>query len=283
MDLNNLSQRSEEIVDSPEKLKSEYLTLLQRYQDKVTTIKNLKSGVVGSVVDKQIDFKTRELDKERNTIHKQLKNIGNKVGRSEVDIMTDILRQQGSLAEYGLAEFVILTANDLTGMTFNSLHVDGGRIAIGNPRVFDYHDAFDHSHINDDKVLFVYEVMPQCALGHFEGYLRSKDYFIREKRAKRLAKDLKLKVFQARDYQYFHDSTVSVMGVIVPKNRLVEVAEQMRKKPMEYRIGKEFYSEEENDYIEGAYKQMIEEDIGERNNNDRPYYLRARKRAFGDE
>ena len=45
---------------------------------------------------------------------------------------------------------------------------------------------------------------------------------------------------------YFHAHTISVGGVIIPKKDIESVSATIRENPELYRLGKEFYSEEES-------------------------------------
>ena len=278
-------------IPSKEELEAEYLTLLKRYGNKTTEIKNLKKGVIGSVLDEQVDFTTREKDQERNAIHNELKRIGTQINRNKNDIDIDILRQQGSLEDYGLPEFIILTREDLTtsAYKFNGLNVENGKITTTHDKMLGHPDPFtEYANFPKDMVIMVFMVSPIFVSSDYDSgfYFNPKDFAMRQERAFKLATHFGFKEFIGADYKYFHDSSMLVLGVEVPKAKLKEVSDYIRDNPNEYRLGNEFYSEEEKLKVEETHNNELNTDIErmrEIDPEDVEEYLNRRREYFGEE
>ncbi|OGZ95202.1 MAG: hypothetical protein A3H69_05525 [Candidatus Sungbacteria bacterium RIFCSPLOWO2_02_FULL_47_9] len=259
-----------------ETLEKEYFDLLLSYNNKSQELKKIAPA---GAADEESQWLISHADKERNEIHKRLKVVGLKLGKGDMDVMTDILRQKGSLAEYGLPEFFILDANDMKSRSFN---VD---IDLRKPQKMKFDkDSYNGIEIDPSSVIIPYVISPQWYDSNYTGgYMAPKDFAIREQKARELAKTAHLQVVDVVDYEYFHDSSVCILGVVVPKDRLQEVMNIVRNNPTKYRVGDDFYSDADKEIILASYQKMIEDELEWGGEEHKKEYWEARKELYGEE
>lgn len=74
--------------------------------------------------------------------------------------------------------------------------------------------------------------------------LRPKDISIREARARALAKQEGLEYFEGNDEDY-HAAEMRIVGLVVPNDRIEQVAAAIRTRENKYRLGESYYSKKE--------------------------------------
>lgn len=230
----------------------EYLGLLGAYDAKLKEIKKKEKRFQIGGADEESRRLVKFLDKERNEIHQKLKSVGEKIGKSELDILTDIIRQNKNLEQYGLPEFFLLDSNDIESYEFNLDNnfepkniklerdstlrriMDQSSVVIPYAIGYKSYDGYDPDD-TDDEGQFVYP----------------KDISVRTRRAYKLALEAGfLEVMDdMMDGPSFHESSAMIVGVVVPKTRLEEVLGIIRNNPEKFRIGEKFYSKEEKKEI----------------------------------
>lgn len=231
--------------------KERYLDLINVYQGKVGELKRLQRRVPRGAVDEEIGTAIRVVDQERHETHLKLIELGRQLGKSKDDVLVDIIRKDGTLDEYGLPEFSILTEDDIidTGDWHNPYYfnVDPDARRPSREAPDSYYKKGGESLIKSDEVMFVFAIVPIKNYG--EDALDPEDYDERVKRAQALAEEVGGKIFEERDSGY-HEAYAKILGVIVPKKGLEKVAATIRNNPNKYRIGNEFYSEQVKDGLE---------------------------------
>lgn len=228
------------------KIIDDYQQLVGTYHDYFQRIKNLSDRSGDPRVSAQIDA----LEDKRHNTHLQLLEMGKQIGKDKNNVLVDIIREQKTLQEYDLPEFSILRENDILQKNdwyapyeFNVDTESGLPGTYFNPNEKDQRGS---SVIPEDKCMIVFSIAP-CS-----GDDREKDapvdFYIREKRAEALAERVRGEVFSASDSSY-HAASASILGVIIPKKDLEKVAAIIRDNPREFRLGEQFYSDDEKKLI----------------------------------
>ncbi|MDP3963462.1 MAG: hypothetical protein Q8Q39_03115 [bacterium] len=203
-----------------------YANLLGNYQDVVCEIKGLKLRHGGVENDPELLNAVRTFDEERHRIHLELKRIGASLGKSENDIIADIRLLEKSLEEYGLPEFVLMDSESFYNL--------------------------QEPPFADDKLAIVYETGTQYwsdPIFTNDLWTESKDKPVRRKRGEALAKKLGGEFITIVDGNTFHDTDAYYASVVMPKERLMDAVNMIRKYPDKYRIGDEFYSDKDREEI----------------------------------
>jgi hypothetical protein len=268
-----------------------YIGLLGKYHEKFSELKKLeaKKKRIQGAPDEELDKLILFVDRERDDIHKELRESGTRLGKNEMDIMTDILRQEGSLAEYGLPEFFFLDSEDMLSPAFNidlgnRWHGEPGSLRAQKLGAEKNGGLGGNYELDPSAVVVPFVIKPKWSDSNYGGaYLGPEDSDIRTRRALELAKTAGLEIFADRDYQYFHDSKISIFGVVVPKNRIAEIAATIRDDPDKFRVGEDFYSEQECKEVELSHRKLIEYEIKYLSDEDKKDYWNARKMYFGEE
>lgn len=264
-----------------EALKKEYADLLAAYEAEFRELKKLDKQIIPGAGDEELARQIIFVDKERNKIHRKLKEVGAELGRKEVDVMADILREHGSLAEYGLPEFFVILGEDLSAEGFN-LTKDLKRPKERFPEkgVTDPQLSEEFDWQSDIVIPFV--VIPRFQYNPYSSMpLAPKDIAIRELRAMALAKEAKLKTIDGADDRW-HAANVEIFGVVVPANRIEEVAGIIRNSPEKFRVGEEFYSAEDKKKIDKTYHKMIVDSLSRPGISSQEYW-EARKQWYGED
>jgi len=221
-----------------EKIANEHAfrTLLEEYDGLFEQVRNLKRSERAGF-DEKFQAKIQALDRKRHQKHLELLAAGMKLGKDASDVLVDIIREHGSLAEYGLPEFSIL---DWQGDEAS--------------RISEYECVllYDVSPVRYDEDETTHEIeVPD-------------DYRVRQARAAALAERVHGKLENDYNSRYFHSASQLFLGVIIPKGSLEEVASVIRDEPEKYRFGAEFYSPEEEALIEKFKAQKKEGWIDEK-------------------
>ena len=217
--------------------------------------------------DSELIEKIHEMDTERHEIHIRLLEIGGKLGKDKGDILVDIVREQRTLEEYGLPEFSILTEEDI--IKTDDYHqpyyfnLDTDRDSKEDWKT-DWKGRSDWESIRSDEkkedgipkdtFMLVFAIVPIEGYGGDE--LEPEDYTVRLRRARRLAKQMGGEVFEKRDSGY-HEATAKILGVIFPKKDMEKVAGVIRSNPERFRLGQEFYSKNETDFMKSEDKEGL--------------------------
>lgn len=198
--------------------------LLKEYVGLFEQVRNLRRSERAQF-DEKVQAKVQALDRKRHAKHLELLESGMRLGRDAAAVMADIIREQGSLAEYGLPEFSILDWRN---------------------------DAELKGKYPEDECVLLYDVSPvrydQDETTH--EIEAPDDYRVRQARAAALAERVHGRLENAYNSQFFHSSSQLFLGVIIPKSALEDVAGVIRDEPEKYRIGEEFYSPEEQALVE---------------------------------
>lgn len=280
------SESSEPRSEMTETSQEKYLGLLKTYDDLFGEIRKLESDPRASF-DEKVRLKILALDGKRHEIHLQLLEAGMKHGKDSVAVTVDIVRARGSLEEYGLPEFLLMqewdvvqdSSVDYRNYSFNT--DEGERRpgdvadAIESQRVAAEEEADGHymkhtSAIPAGSCMIIYDLSTTGVLGHhFEGpdweevadvekAIFPADYAVRKARARSLAERVHGENFEDFDSAYFHSIMGHLLGVIIPKSRLEEVAGIIRDEPEKYRLGAQFYSDAEKAVVEAAKNEKRE-------------------------
>lgn len=245
----------------------EYLDLIDAYRGRVKEMKKLERRFPGGVGDKEITASVITIDQERHEIHLKLIELGKKFGKGKDDVLVDIIRKDGTLDEYELPEFSILTENDIidTGDWHNPYYfnVDPDARRPSTEAAPDYYKDEGERLIEPDKVMLVFAIVPIENYGGDE--LDPEDYEERVGRAHALAKKVGGEVFESRDSGY-HEAYAKILGVIIPKKDLEKVAAVIRNNPDQYRLGDEFYPDKVKSDVELLQKvnSIMEAVVGEK-------------------
>lgn len=195
--------------------------LLKEYVGLFDQVRNLRRSERAQF-DERVQAKIQAADRKRHEKHLDLLASGMKLGKDASSVLVDIIREQGSLAEYGLPEFSIL----------------------------DWRSA--ENTLPEDECVLLYDVSP---VRYDEDETTHEieapdDYRVRQARAAALAERVHGKLENDYNSRYFHSSSQLFLGVIIPKDRLEEIAGIIRDEPEKYRFGEEFYSPEEQALVE---------------------------------
>lgn len=261
---------AESSTERQERKTDAYTTLLDNYQRVANEMRKLSRRFAGNVTDPEVDASMRVLDNERHHIHLQLLDEAKMHNQSESDVLTDILRREGSLEEYGLPEFAIMTHEDFNDGDFNV--ADDGRIKRPKiPKEVGV-DAVEHVVEDDgwhdedrptkDEVLLVYSTGPERFTTYVDAGIAiwPRDFVTRLNRARALADAIHSRMTMPRNGD-FHDASINVMGVIIKKSEIEKVASIIRNADDTYRIGEKHYSATEKKQIDGEFMNMVEGDL----------------------
>jgi len=241
----------EESVEQPLEA---YSASLKGYVEKRRELHEYRRRNEAVLSDPEIFKESLLLDREVNHAHENLKDAGKIVGKNEYDIIVDILRQEGNLSEaFGLPEFCILTTNDVfLGNAGGEQFVPRGekipRRKLENIPLKTGTDE-DNRFFTKDDALIVFEVVLYEGKGSYydEWVIHAPDSYAREHRARALAEklDVHTRWFADAEEEMFHAHRISLGGVTIKKKDIGLVAATIRENPKLYRLGKEFYTEEE--------------------------------------
>ncbi|MBI2637901.1 MAG: hypothetical protein HYW88_03290, partial [Candidatus Sungbacteria bacterium] len=230
----------------------EYFNLIGTYKEDFYKLKDLQRQIPQGVTDKESAFAISEVDQKRHETHLKLIELGRKLGKDKDNVLVDIIRSEGTLEEYGLPEFSILTENDIidTGDWHNpyDFNVDTQTLRP-NTEVKTKPKSFfseGKSVIGADEAMMVFAIVPIENWGADE--LNPDDYKERVRRAGALAKKVGGRLFEEWDSGY-HEAYAKILGVIVQRKDLEKVATTVRNNPYEYRLGNEFYSDKAKDEL----------------------------------
>lgn len=209
--------------------------------------------------DPEISAELSELDKKRHETHLQLLEMGSRLGKDEGNVLVDIIRQQRTLEEYGLPEFSILKEDDIveTGddYPYYYFNVDSHASLPSQGDSIPWARDEGINRISKDKFMLVFAIVPIVNYGEEQ---LPDDYQVRVKRAEMLAQEVGGEIFEQRDSEH-HDGSAKILGLILPKKDLEEIAGIIRNNPEKFRLAEEFYSEQERAMIVEARPELYEE------------------------
>lgn len=191
-----------------------YYSLLDKYKKLFDQI-----GILKRLFKEQSEIES--VDRERHQIHLKLLEAGSKIDKNEEAVLIDIIRKQGSLAEYGLPEFSILP----------SWKGDS----------------------NSNKCFLMYSISEVVSSDEEKGTFElavPDDYRVLRARAEALAEKIHGELYEDFDSEYFHSVSLRYLGVRIPTGNLEEAVETIRNAPEKYRIGEQFYSTQEKKLVE---------------------------------
>lgn len=260
--------------------KENYIRLLDAYEKKFRKVKFLESRARG-VFDEETRNIIQVAETERHNVHIELEAVGKRIGKNKDAIMIDILRKDGNLEEYDLPEFILLSSDDLNeyGNVDTKVELVNGRlvtkISNDNLKTLSEADSTDvatktksveelsskEEGLDPDETMLVYTVTTYPMGTYSGGIQRSQiDFTLRKERQKLLAKDLGAREVYLIDVP-FHENYLSLSGVAVKKDQLEKVASIIREHPYKYRLGKQFYIDEEQNRSEDDYLRDIKKII----------------------
>ena len=260
-DRNQESEETKEITDG------------EKYQQKIRLHKSITRNMAGLVKTQHFsegtDEKVQDLNERRHKVHLELLELGGKLGKNEDDVTVDIVRADDTLVDYGLPEFSIMTENDIlqTGLDnipviFNvqSVKSDKGEVMLPGDNINPEEKAkikrrlfaarrleslIPHGHF-----FLAFAIVPTRGNRRFI----LDDYDARFNRAKSLATELKGKFYDLMDEGWHANQTVAVLGVLFPNKDFNRVVAQIRNNPDKFRLGEEFYNQDELDEVERRKK-----------------------------
>lgn len=246
-----------------------YTNLLRKYLDRFKKIKLLERRARG-VMDPETRTSIEIADQERHNIHLELLEVAKKIGKTKNDVIIDIIRHEGNLEEYGLPEFLLISPDDLDeyGNLVTSVDFTDG-ILKTRPERRSFatleKQGEDKVGLEKDEVVIVYDTVSdtlRTSYGRGAGTpCVLPDSLLRIERGEKLAKEVGGKLVLLNDSAFFHSESLSVAGVAIPKSNLVSVAGTIRNNPEKFRIGKHFYSTEEQKNAENYYVQRVKKII----------------------
>ena len=254
----------------------QYRGLLDEYREKFDEIKKVQRRLLAG--ETQLGATLSILDADRHKLHLRLIEAAKKIGKDKEEVLVDIIRRERTLEEYGLPEFSILTSDDIvdTGDWHNRFvfNVDlktrlpnaeslseekiNERVpfrASGQeeklPNLGEEQEKPDYTDEppTDTEVMLVFDIVPI----EYDDKNWREDSVIRLRRAEALVKDMGGRIFDSEDSSY-HEAYAHIVGVILPKKDLEKITAVIRNNPEKYRIGNEFYSEQEMQEIEKKRK-----------------------------
>lgn len=219
----------------------------------------------GSTRDSDIGHEIFVKDIGVHEAHNKLKLSGEMLGKTEYDIVVDILRQEGNLSEdLALPEFCVLTSDDLA---YENYVGDAGRFIPQqshikqnppNKKIFIQPSA-DTQLLKRDEVMIVFHVnMHAGKLMHEQEYvLKEPDRYAREQRRRAFAEAVNGRLLYLRDGPKFHYHTMSIHGVVIKKEDLEKSAALIQENPEKFRLGNKFYSREELEQNEEEFRENL--------------------------
>ncbi len=245
-----------------------YRLVLQSYVKKRRELHDYHRQTEKTYNDPEVVARSSMLNSELHSRHIQLSEAGEKLGKGEHDVIVDILRQEGNLESsgFGLPEFSLLTTDDIFMGNAGEEHFVPRNGVIPARTRRDMHVTVgndnDQRFFTKDDVLVVFEVTLYEGKGNFmdEWITYAPDSYAREQRARALAQQLgtSTRWFDDADPEYgFHAHSISLGGVVVKKKDLEHAAATIRDNPKLYRLGKEFYSEEEIKKNDEEYRKHL--------------------------
>jgi hypothetical protein len=252
--------------ESKETLEDRYFSDLRRYDDIYKEMKRRQIRASQGAIDAKSINETLFFERERHDIHLDLLALGEKIGKTKADVLADIMRFRGSLEEYGLPEFPVIQGGELTHPHFR---IDVKTLDALPPWQADmelrermreikkqFGDGMEGASAEyrerektiEHSSVIVFAAMPFLHFGNpqEEGgvILPPKDIALRESRAKALAEQEQLEYFDGNDEDY-HAAEMKILGVIVPNERIEQVAAVIRHQDVKYRLGEKYYSKKE--------------------------------------
>ncbi|GEM_PF-3859016 len=251
-----------------------YLSLLQAYVKKRRELHDYHRQTEKTYNDPEVSAFAGILNSEVTRWHDQLKEAGQKIGKGEYDVIVDIFRQEGNLSrQFGLSEFSLLTTDDtFLGQAGGEHFVPrGGNVPRRKLEEIHLNPGLDEANrfFTKDDALIVFEVVLYEGKGSYydQWITYAPDSYSREHRARALAEKLNTRMMWFDDADpegYFHAHSISLGGVVIEKKDIETTAALIREHPELYRLGKEFYTEEETKknseefekHLTEAYKAM---------------------------
>lgn len=265
---------------------AEYDSLLARRDVIERQIKNLEKSSRARARDETTWGIISQANEKMHDTHLKLLSVAESLGMSESDVLVDIFRYRNSLEEYDLPEFSILTPDDI-GAEFSggsSYPIDPetarpGRVLFGKEELHKEHLeykrykneeageeelAYEEPYeepLAQDEVLIIFSVSTKVVIA-FDVIATDTpaDEELRLKRARALAEQVAGRFFEGSDTIY-HTGPAYIAGVVIKKNKLEEVVSMIRDNPKKYRIGEDFFSDEELSFIKeqkADYKKKIQ-------------------------
>ena len=228
-----------------------YDATLDRYKNVWNETKKLERRYKNALTDPEVATAMRVLDEERHNIHLQALALAEELGRSESEVMADILNTTGNLAELGLPELTLYT-RDREQSVWEGV-AEGAKT-----------DTFIVFDVLDRTIGEPYDPRPAIP--------RLYDSTIRD-RMKLLAETFQLSI-EYIDDDFSHSCEHTFVCLKVPDGRLEEIAAQIRNNREKFGIGEEYYSKEEKTSAVEAYKEGV---LGYLGSTDREYYPRLIK------
>ena len=233
----------ESSVESAEKFE-EYILCLKEYVRLYDTVKLRLMAVERARDETAYDNARHEMmsvDRQRHRVHLTLIELAVANGKNEYDVKTDILREGGTLEEYELPEFSILTHQDF----LNSEVFSEAELEVWESHYSD--QQYEKEYVGESEVMIVFLVEPRSKYTDVENIDlmldACPDRDCKMRRARSLAELCGGRIVDAENGIYHDDLTQGVMGVAVEKADLEKVVQRIKDDNL--RVGMEFYSEEE--------------------------------------
>jgi hypothetical protein len=245
---------------------SETRELARRYAEQIKAylanrkeLLDFQKEFMSKFTDPEVRTKNDSIDMRLHDKHIALDQLGAQIGKEKVDVLTDIMRGEGKLGWDGLPEFAVLTTDDIIPFSDDFVLGDASfrpRRGELQPREMLHVGGGDTLRMKGDEVMLVYNVVPYWGnVNNNEKYsLLAPDDSIRMERGRALAETLGGRFDRFKNADGFHLHTISVQGVILPKDQLNYALGVIKSNATAYRLGELFYSEEEEQEAARAYK-----------------------------
>jgi hypothetical protein len=298
-----------------ERLFAEYHNGLAEYDKLYLEVKKMIAEAEKIGTDEESKKLLAFTDKERDDLHKKLNGIAARLGKNEHDVMVDIFRQRGTLEEYGLPEFPVLKGGESVVMP--GFNIDTTKLSVLPPQkpggAF-YKAQLEHEAELDEMIkqeavageefgsfaeenkkilnsmVIIYNITPifdpagnRIEQNQSGMALSKKDHLLRRNRQLAIMEKFGLDPYEEMDGNYHLGSSLFVNGVVVPSDRIAEIAAAIRDNPAEFRLGEQFYSDNEKKAAENDFKSYMDYLKKHFSEDEVRRYLAERKKLYGNE
>ncbi|OGH74082.1 MAG: hypothetical protein A3C90_02230 [Candidatus Magasanikbacteria bacterium RIFCSPHIGHO2_02_FULL_51_14] len=250
----------------PNRLQDAYYNLLGRY----SSMKQILLKLLRKREDPQVII---WFDNIRNQIHIQLKDIGQRIGKSESEVFADILGESRDLREYDLPEFTLIQRDALNDTRLDealraTVNVEPWKITpeerkiqdIPVKRVVDDLEKGEMGIVFAKRIAAAVRPPDQRDLLTTRGNLVSMDtrgMLEQIRRAVRLANDLNLKLLFHESFA--HEYVEDVYAIVVTNKSIDRIASVIRENREQYGIREQDMNREQVEQDWNEYQKKIQQ------------------------